>query len=537
MKWTTDEFTGKRFGKYEVLCRLAVGGMAEIFLGFAHAGPYAGRPVVLKRILAEQREDPAALQMLIDEAKLTATLNHPNVAQVLDLETDADDVLLVIEFISGANLEEVVAACSQRGEGVPLGFALAVICEAAEGLATAHGHQASSGGAVPIVHRDVTPRNVMVNFDGAIKVLDFGIARAKGSARRTQAGMVRGTTAYMSPEQAVGKELDPRSDLFSLGVIAHELLTGARLFYRGHPAQEMAAVYEGDIPLPSKVNRRVPKAVDPVVMKALERKVDRRYQSALELTRDLALAAGSATWPRERSAELVRMHFIERQRETDRLLARIPVGDLLPEGPTQIGRGGLPRAFEEDDDAPPTIFAGGSVIGWPPKGGPPPPPPATDEPREPLAPVPVPETITDTRPLLPAAPEADPATAPSLDVARWAAVPAPGEAAPSTSASTRLALAAAVALALGGLGGAALFKSTQQPAGTLVPVSLSTDRVVEVFYGGRSLGPAPLRALFPVGRHVLELGAGDAGLRRFEFEASEGANSFDVALDSLQQLP
>ncbi|HEY1087825.1 MAG TPA: serine/threonine-protein kinase, partial [Archangium sp.] len=276
MKWTTDEFTGRRFGKYEVLCRLAIGGMAEIFLGFARSGPYVGRPVVIKRILNEQREDSNALQMLLDEAKLTATLAHPNVAQVMDLETDDDEVLLVIEFITGANLEEIVEAYTARQEAVPLGFAITVIREAAQGLGHAHTHKSPRGELVPIIHRDVTPRNVMVDFEGATKVLDFGIARAKGSERRTQAGMVRGTTAYMSPEQAVGKELDPRTDLFSLGTIFHELLTGQRLFYKGNPGQEMAAVYEGEIPVPSKVNRRVPKALDTVVMRLLERNLDRR---------------------------------------------------------------------------------------------------------------------------------------------------------------------------------------------------------------------------------------------------------------------
>jgi serine/threonine protein kinase len=168
--------------------------------------------------------------------------------------------------------------------------------------------------------------------------------------------MVRGTTAYMSPEQAIGKELDTRTDLFSLGVIAHELLTGARLFYKGNPAQEMAAVYEGEIPLPSKANRRVPKAVDPVVMRALERKLDKRYQTALEFTRDLALAAGSTTWPKERNAEMVRAQFAERQRDTEKLLARIPTrGPSYPEARTQITRGG--SQLFDDGPMPKTLLA------------------------------------------------------------------------------------------------------------------------------------------------------------------------------------
>lgn len=324
MKLAPDEFTGKRYGKYEVLCRLAVGGMAEIFLGFARSGPFVNRPVVLKNILPEQREDPVALQMLLDEARVTATLSHANVAQVVDLERAGEDVLMVIEFIQGANVEEVVEAWTKLGEPVPLGYALATIREAAQGLAHAHLHKDARGQVQPIVHRDVTPRNIMTGFDGATKMLDFGIARAMGAQRRTVAGMVRGTTAYMSPEQAVGKDLDPRSDLFSLGVIFHELLTGQRLFFRGNPGAEMAAVYESEIPLPSKVNRRVPKPVDAVVMRLLERNRDKRYQTAVDLIRDLALAAGSTSWTKDRCAEMVRERFADRLRETNKLLERMP---------------------------------------------------------------------------------------------------------------------------------------------------------------------------------------------------------------------
>lgn len=324
MKLAPDEFTGRSYGKYEVLCRLAVGGMAEIFLGFARSGPFANRPVVLKNILPEQREDPVALQMLLDEARVTATLSHANVAQVVDLERAGEDVLMVIEFIQGANLEEIVEAWTKQNEAVPLGYALSVIREAAQGLAHAHLHKDARGQAQPIVHRDVTPRNIMTGFDGATKMLDFGIARAMGAQRRTVAGMVRGTTAYMSPEQAVGKDLDPRSDLFSLGIIFHELLTGQRLFLRGNAGAEMAAVYESEIPQPSKVNRRVPKALDAVVMKALERNRDKRYQSAVDLIRELSLAAGSTAWSKERCAEMVKERFAERLRNMEKLLTRVP---------------------------------------------------------------------------------------------------------------------------------------------------------------------------------------------------------------------
>src|SRR5262245_58043388 len=141
MAFVADEFTGRTFGKYEVLCRIAVGGMAEIFLGFAKSGPFAFKPVVLKRILSDSREDHTSLQMLIDEAKLTAQLSHPHVAQVLDLEVDGEDVILVIELIQGANIEELVDIFNQRKEAVPLGLAIAAIRDAAQGLHHAHTHK------------------------------------------------------------------------------------------------------------------------------------------------------------------------------------------------------------------------------------------------------------------------------------------------------------------------------------------------------------------------------------------------------------
>lgn len=568
MKWTTDEFTGRRFGKYEVLCRLAIGGMAEIFLGFARAGPFLGRPVVIKRILNEQREDSNALQMLLDEAKMTATLSHPNVAQVMDLESDGEEILLVIEFITGANVEELVEAYSARQEPVPLGFAITVIREAAQGLGHAHAHKNSRGELLPIIHRDVTPRNVMVDFEGATKVLDFGIARAKGSERRTQAGMVRGTTAYMSPEQAVGKELDPRTDLFSLGTIFHELLTGQRLFYRGNPGEEMAAVYEGEIPLPSKVNRRVPKALDTVVMRILERKLDKRYQTAFDLIRDLSLAAGSTAWGKDRCAELVRERFSARQKDIEKLIVRIPNraapagGPAYPEGRTIVSKAQLAPSTGEND-ARTMIGAAPLADRRLPLGTEPGRDVATDPGRplmhsRPATPAPQPPTnqglnakeLFDhddleeagarTRIIPPGSLRALPRVSEQPTDPRRAAVPRP-EAGRSNGA---LFLAAMVALLLGAVGGAFLFRSMNAPprpvAASVVRFSLSADRPVTVYLGKQELGTTPVSVFVPSGRHLLELREEEAGTRRsleVNLAADQGEAKMVVTLDSLPQLP
>ena len=590
MKWTTDEFTGKRFGKYEVLCRLAVGGMAEIFLGFARSGPFVGRPVVIKRILNEQREDSNALQMLIDEARNTATLSHPNVAQVMDLESDGEEILLVIEFITGANLEELVEAYTARQEPMPLGFAISVIREAAQGLGHAHAHKNSRGELMPIVHRDVTPRNIMVDFEGATKVLDFGIARAKGSERRTQAGMVRGTTAYMSPEQAVGKELDPRTDLFSLGTIFHELLTGQRLFYKGNPGQEMAAVYEGEIPLPSKVNRRVPKALDTVVMKILERKLDKRYQTALELIRDLSLAAGSTAWPKERCAELVRERFAARQKDIEKLVARIPnrsapapsppAAPAYPEGRTIVSKAALPPITDADSGARTMVgaapLAGGdrrptlatepgremaTDPGRPAITAPPPPPPkpVTPQPQPPTNPTGQGLSASElfdhddtedigvrTRIIPGGSLRSLPKISEQPTDPRRQAVPRETNTTISTgggSSSGVLILAAIVALLLGAVGGAFIFRSMQKPpapaVASVVRLSLTSDRPVSVWLGKTELGTTPINVVVPSGRHLLELREAEGPRRSLEVNlpADESEARMVVTLDSLPQLP
>lgn len=547
MEWSEDEFTGKRFGKYEVLCRLAVGGMAELFLAFPRSGDHLGEPVVLKRILADQREDENALQMLLDEAKLTATLNHPNVARVLDLEVDGEEVLLVIELIAGANMEEIVAIYQERQEAVPLGMTLTVVREAAQGLAHAHAHLDAKGRPSPIVHRDVTPRNIMVDFEGVTKMLDFGIARAMGTQRRTVAGMVRGTTAYMSPEQAIGKDVDPLSDIFSLGVIFHELLTGQRLFAKTNPGEEMAAVYEGEIPLPSRVNRRVPKPLDAVVMRALEREKSKRYQNGLELIRDLLLTAGSTAWSHERCAEAVREKFAGRRIDVSRLVATIPLAELgaqpapsAPEARTLIAsRGGMAAvspSMTSDEDGSKTVLAAGLLnrtpvslrstdperelqAGRAKRGG------GTELGAEPLADtkrlekpkaghVEASQTLegTEIADLTMGSTTGEtplPESPPRPQVVRRkrpAGQSAIAHAPPKSSASTAMVIVVGVvAIIVGVLGGLVISSWFANPS-KLGKLSVAADRPVEVLIGDQSLGRTPLKdVLLPEGSHVLRL--------------------------------
>jgi hypothetical protein len=391
-------------------------------------------------------------------------------------------------------------------------------------------------------------------------MLDFGIARAKGAERRTQVGMVRGTTAYMSPEQAIGKELDPRTDLFSLGIIFHELLTGQRLFHRGNPAQEMAAVYEGEIPLPSKVNRRVPRALDAVVMRALERSIEKRYQSALEFVRDLSLAAGSTTWSRERCAELTRQQFAARQKDIDQLLSKIPgKAPPFPEGRTVVHRGPTPSPAE-DEGAARTLIDRGRLGDHRPPQQPPapqPPPPSTD---------PFAEPVTDTRPVTPQKPQQSLSHAElfsDLDevpektriiqgskrsLPSVADVPTDPRRAPVTRPGAKggggsrvpLILAAIVALALGAVGGALLFKRLAPPPASpaLGRVSVRSDRPADVLFNGQPLGATPAGAWVPAGHHTLHLKEPDGSMRVVEVDVKPGEETnLVLTLDALQKQP
>jgi len=322
MSFQADEHTGHCLGKYELLCRMAVGGMAEIFLGFSRAGVWAGKAVVLKRMLADHEEDTEALELLLQEAKLMAGLNHPNAVRVLDLEVTEENVCLVMEFIPGLNLEELVGHFK---EPLPLGLTLAVLRGAALGLNHAHNYCGEKGQPAPIVHRDVTPRNIILSFDGRSKVLDFGIARIVGERRRTAEGMVRGTSSYMSPEQATDQPIDIRTDIFSLGVIFHELLTGERLFARGKPLQDMMAVFQGAISLPSQTNRKLPRSIDNLVLRMLERSVEKRFQNMGSFVERLDKDFATIVWTEAECSKFMQKHFSKRRSDIESMLSMIDV--------------------------------------------------------------------------------------------------------------------------------------------------------------------------------------------------------------------
>lgn len=323
-----DEFTGKQFGRFEVLCKLGQGGMSEVFLAWQKSVGGFRRPVVLKRILESIRHDKEFLRMFLQEAKIMSGLSHGNIAALHDLAHEANELFMVMEFVPGATLVEVARACAMADEEIPIGLTLSVIRDTALALHYAHTFKDASGRSRPVIHRDVAEKNIMVSLDGTTKLLDFGIARQEGRTGMTQVGMVKGTAGYMSPEQVRGEVLDGRTDVFSLGVVLHECLTGQRLFRKDNGVDEVHALLNDPIAAPSQRNRKVSMEIDSVVMKALSRDRAHRYSNARELALALDRAAAAQLWEVERRSAFIQKHFADRQEQIHALFGDPTKTDL-----------------------------------------------------------------------------------------------------------------------------------------------------------------------------------------------------------------
>ena len=283
-----------RLGKYEILTPLASGGMARIYVGRSTGIGSFERHVVLKMILPERQHDETAVQMFLDEARLAASLNHQNVAQVFEVGEDAGIHFLAMEYVHGQDLRALLARAGSQGTRVPLELALTVVAGAAAGLHHAHERRASDGTPMGIVHRDVSPSNLMIGYDGSVKLLDFGIAKAAARSVETQSGVIKGKFAYMAPEQCRGREVDARSDVFSLGIILYEVTTQHRCFRADSDFDTMHRIVTGDVVRPSRLIPSYPPALELVVMRALSVDPAQRYQSAgllLEAIEGFATAA------------------------------------------------------------------------------------------------------------------------------------------------------------------------------------------------------------------------------------------------------
>ncbi|MFZ5440527.1 MAG: protein kinase domain-containing protein [Myxococcota bacterium] len=289
-KSSADLDRGRRIGKYEVITRLSVGGMAELFLAFIPGPGGFKKFVALKQILPDVRADDSFVKMFLDEARITAAFNHPNIGQVFDLGEEREELYLAMEFIAGQNLEQTIKRAAKKELPIPVGFAARVIRDTALGLHYAHTFTDPTGQSMGVVHRDVSPKNVMITWNGQVKVIDFGIAKARGRLNRTQVGIVKGTSGYMSPEQVKNEPLDGRTDLFAAAVMLHELLAGERLFTAPTDAAMMLKIVDGDVTPPTANNPYVSQELSDVVMKGLARSREQRFATGKEFARAIEQA-------------------------------------------------------------------------------------------------------------------------------------------------------------------------------------------------------------------------------------------------------
>jgi serine/threonine protein kinase len=299
------------FGKYYLLERIGLGGMAEVFLAVATGAEGFQRRLVIKRMLAHLSKDPAFVRMFIDEAKLCGMLSHPNLVQIFEFGEIEDSFFIAMEHVHGETLYAVKAKLTELDRRAPVAASLDIARQVCLGLHYAHSLQSQTGQPLGIVHRDISPSNLMLSFHGGVKILDFGIARLTEELRetKTQAGTMKGKLSYMSPEQVRMESIDGRSDIFAVGIVLHELLTGRRLFKSTSDLSGAKMVLDAPIALPSSVNPEVPADVDAIVMRALERNVEARYQTAGEMADDLEKASLDMHAPQDASRKLLSSLF------------------------------------------------------------------------------------------------------------------------------------------------------------------------------------------------------------------------------------
>jgi serine/threonine protein kinase len=272
------------FGKYLLIKRLATGGMAELFL--AQDEPESPL-VVIKRILPYLSSEPDFVRMFLDEARIAAQLTHPNIVQTHELGKLEDSIFLAMEYVEGADLRKLLKKEQEQGGSIPYNVAARIVADVCAGLHFAHNCAGVDGRKMEIVHRDISPQNVMVAFDGHVKLVDFGIARANSFMERSQPGVLKGKFLYLSPEQVLQQPLDHRADLFAIGTLLYEITTGKTPFQRTSAEAVLYAIRHEQPPAPQLLKSDFPPALAQIVAKCLTKDREKRYQQADEIARDL----------------------------------------------------------------------------------------------------------------------------------------------------------------------------------------------------------------------------------------------------------
>ncbi len=318
-----------QLGRYRVLGLLGTGGMAEVFLAKLLGPSGFERPVVIKRILPHLAREQHFRDMFLDEARIVAGIQHQNVVHVQELCQQDGELFMVMEFLEGESAAGLARRLSAKRKLLSFGLAAHIVAEICSGLHSAHNLKDSEGNIQHLVHRDVSPANIFVTYDGGVKILDFGIAVAENRVSKTEAGQVKGKYAYMSPEQCKGKPLDRRSDVFSLGTVLYEISTCRRLFKRESDMMTLQAICSEAVVPPSKLVTNYPPSLEAVIMKAIARDRKDRYQSALEMRRDLLEVSrelNEGKIPEESLSRVMHKLFVDRIEQKHRMLSRIRSG-------------------------------------------------------------------------------------------------------------------------------------------------------------------------------------------------------------------
>ncbi len=347
------------FGKYRLVRKVADGGMGTIYLALSQGPDGFAKPCALKTIRPQVFESPEFMRMLAQEARVAALLSHPNIVQVFDYGHVGGVYFLTMEWVDGASVGQLMTAAARKGTALGPQFAAQVGMSVAEALAHIHAGVFLEDRVVSLVHRDVSPGNILVSTAGSVKLTDFGIVKVLEAPTTTAVGVVKGKHGYMAPEQIRAEEVDHRADIFSLGVVLYEMLTGRRLFKRKELSATVAAVLAGRVPQPSAINPEVPAALDDIVLRCLKRRREARIQSAAELYEALHQFYLSQNWSvsTRELAEVVRAMPGVRAPSSSSGVER---ARALPFSQPEITRDGEeveaePVRLEDDDDEEPQL--------------------------------------------------------------------------------------------------------------------------------------------------------------------------------------
>ncbi|AEI68171.1 serine/threonine protein kinase [Corallococcus macrosporus] len=301
------------FGKYLLLERINVGGMAEVFIAKAFGVEGFERILAIKKILPTMAEDEEFITMFIDEARISVQLNHANIVHINELGKHDDTYFIAMEYVAGRDVRTMLERYRRRKEIMPTAQAVFIASKICDGLDYAHRKKDARGQDLHIIHRDVSPQNVLISYEGEVKVIDFGIAKAANRSQKTQAGILKGKFGYMSPEQVRGMPIDRRSDIFAVGVLLYEMLTGEKLFVGESDFSTLEKVRNAEVPLPSEFNPSIPQGLEKVVLKALTREPEDRYQWASDMAEDLMrfLLAGDAIYSSKHLSGYMKEAFAE----------------------------------------------------------------------------------------------------------------------------------------------------------------------------------------------------------------------------------